>query len=146
MFDCSIWTILRIIYSLIFTIACNYAIKYLKAIKENEKCPLSDNWKTNNGLLTASLLLVIGAVNIFIPVSNFISKLPIIGSSYVLLFVLTLFLVIFVLNRLAINIDEREDSKCSMKAFASFNEFWVNRTFLEDVYITVAIAMIFLYL
>jgi len=105
MFDCSIWTILRVLYSLIFTIACNYTIKYLKTIKENETCPLSDNWKTNNGLLAASLLLVIGAINIFIPVSNFLSKLPIIGSSYVMLFVMILFLLTFALNRLAININ-----------------------------------------
>ena len=146
MFDCSIWTILRVIYSLIFTIACNYTIKYLKTIKENEKCPLSDNWKTNNGLLAASLLLVIGAINIFIPVSNFLSKLPIIGSSYVMLFVMILFLLTFALNRLAINISERDDSKCVMKTFRSFTEFWENRTFLEDVYITIGISMIFLYL
>jgi hypothetical protein len=146
MFDCSIWTILRVIYSLIFTIACNYTIKYFKTIKENEKCPLSDNWKTNNGLLAASLLLVIGAINIFIPVSNFLSKLPIIGSSYVILFVMILFLLIFTLNRLAININERDDIKCEMKTFVSFTEFWVNRTFLEDVYITIGISMIFLYL
>jgi hypothetical protein len=146
MFGCSIWTILRVIYSLIFTIGCNYTIKYLKTIKENEACPLSDNWKTNNGLLAASLLLVIGAINIFIPVSNFLSKLPIIGSSYVMLFVMILFLLTFALNRLAININERDDSKCNMKTFVSFSEFWENRTFLEDVYITVGIAMIFLYL
>ena len=146
MFDCSIWTILRVIYSLIFTIACNYTIKYLKTIKENETCPLSDNWKTNNGLLAASLLLVIGAINIFIPVSNFLSKLPIIGSSYVMLFVMILFLLTFALNRLAINISERDDSKCVMKTFRSFTEFWENRTFLEDVYITIGISMIFLYL
>ena len=146
MFDCSIWTIFRVIYSLVLTIACNYSIKYLKSIKENENCPLSDNWKTNNGLLAASLLLVITAINIFIPVSNFLSKLPIIGSSYVLLFVMILFLLTFSLNRLAININEREDSKCDMKSFKSFTDFWENRTFLEDVYITMAIAMIFLYL
>jgi len=146
MFDCSIWTILRVIYSLILTIAFNYSIKYLKSIKENENCPLSDNWKTNNGLLAASLLLVITAINIFIPVSNFLSKLPIIGSSYVLLFVMILFLLTFSLNRLAININEREDSKCNMKAFNSFTDFWENRTFLEDVYITIGISMIFLYL
>jgi hypothetical protein len=146
MFDCSIWTILRVIFSLILTIAFNYSIKYLKSIKENENCPLSDNWKTNNGLLAASLLLVITAINIFIPVSNFLSKLPIIGSSYVLLFVMIFFLLTFSLNRLAININEREDSKCNMKAFNSFTDFWENRTFLEDVYITIGISMIFLYL
>lgn len=146
MFDCSIWTIFRVIYSLILTVVCNYSIKYLKSIKENENCPLSDNWKTNNGLLAASLLLVITAINIFIPVSNFLSKLPIIGSSYVLLFVMILFLLTFSLNRIAININEREDSKCDMKTFKSFTDFWENRTFLEDVYITMAIAMLFLYL
>jgi len=33
-----------------------------------------------------------------------------------------------------------------MKTFRSFTEFWENRTFLEDVYITIGISMIFLYL
>ena len=142
----SIQTILRFIFSLIFTIGCNYFIKYFKTIKDSEKCLLFDNWKTNNGLLMASLLMVIGTINVFIPISSFISKLPIIGSSYVLLFVLILFSVIFSINRLAININERDDNKCLMKGFESINNFFSNVTFLENVYITIVISIFFLYL
>ena len=129
MFSFSIWSILRIIYSFAFTIGCAYLGNYVRAIEDTE-CSLSKGWRITNGKMLASLLMIIGAVNVFFPASKFLSTLPIIGSSYVLLFVLAVFMELFIINRLAINIVEGEDSKCAIDGYQSITKFWANRFFL----------------
>lgn len=90
--------------------------------------------------------MIIGAINIFIPASKFLSTLPIIGSSYVLLFVLAVFILLFIINRLSINITEREDNSCKLKGYKTLIQFFNNRNILECIYITIIISIIFFYL
>ena len=77
----SIWSILRIIYSIIFTITSIYFTQFINAIAEKKKCPLSEGWRITNGKILSSLLMIVGLVNIFVPASKFLSTLPVIGSS-----------------------------------------------------------------
>lgn len=148
MFSFSFWTILRIIYSLIFTIACGYVSNFIQAIADKKKCPLSEGWRITNGKLISSILMIIGAINIFIPVSKFLSTLPIIGSSYVLLFVLAVFLLLFIINRLSINIADREDNRCKITGYGynTVIDFFNERTIMECIYLTIIISIIFFYL
>jgi hypothetical protein len=144
----TIWTILRIIYSLIFTITSGYISNFLQALENKKKCPLSEGWRINNGKLISSLLMIIGAINVFIPVSKFLSTLPIIGTTYVLLFVLAVFLLLFIINRLSINISERDDNKCKISGYGynTLINFFNERSIMECIYITIIISIIFFYL
>lgn len=146
MFSLTIWSILRVIYSVIFAITCSYISNFIQTIEQKKKCPLSEGWRITNGKLLSSLLMIIAVINIFVPASKFLSTLPIIGSSYVLLFVLAVFLVLFIVNRLSINIMEREDNKCNIKGYDMLIMFFSNRTVLECIYITIALSIIFFYL
>lgn len=146
MFSFSLWTILRILYSLIFTIACAYISNFIKALEEKKKCPLSEGWRVSNSKFLASLLMVIGAVNVFIPASKFLSTLPIIGSSYVLIFVLMLFGLLFMINRISINILERDDSRCNVSGYETLIDTIGNRTLMECIYITIGVSILFFYL
>ena len=76
--------------------------RFLNKLSQNEDCPLADGWRVSNGLMLSVLLSVIGAINIIIPASKFLASLPIIGSGYVLLFFLALFMLIFLLKALYI--------------------------------------------
>jgi hypothetical protein len=145
MFSFSFWSVLRIIYSIIFTIGCAYLGNYIKAIEERE-CSLSTGWRITNGKMLASLLMIIGAVNVFCPASKFLSTLPIIGSSYVLLFVLAVFMVLFIVNRLAVNLDEAEDSKCNLKGYTGLTQFFASKGISECVYYTLGLSVLFFYL
>ena len=145
MFDFSIWSILRIIYSLIFTIGFAYLGNYIKAIEDRE-CSLSKGWRITNGKILSSILMIIGAVNVFCPASKFLSTLPIIGSSYVLLFVLAVFLELFIVNRLAVNLDEGEDSKCTLSGYQGLTNFWTHRSISECIYYTIGLSVVFFYL
>jgi hypothetical protein len=146
MFSFSFWTILRVIYSLLFAISCSYISNFIQTVEAKKKCPLSEGWRITNGKFISSLLMIVGAINVFVPASKFLSTLPIIGSSYVLLFVLMLFLLLFIVNRLCVNIAEREDSKCSIKGYDNLLDFFSNRTVMECIYITVGVSVIFFYL
>ena len=85
-------------------------------------------------------------INIFIPASKFLSTLPIIGSSYVLIFVLALLGELFIVNRLSINIDEDDNKKCKPKGFDMLINYFSSKTFFECVIITVILSILFFYL
>jgi len=142
----SFWSILRVIYSLIFTLICLYFTQFVSAIEEHKKCPLSKGWRITNGKVIGSLLMIVGLVNIFVPASKFFSTLPIIGSSYVLLFVLALFGELFIINRLTINVDESDNSRCNIKGYDLLINFFSDKAFTDCIYYTVFISVIFFYL
>ena len=142
----SFWSILRIIYSLIFTLVCMYFTQFINAIEEKKKCPLSEGWRITNGKIISSLLMLVGLINIFVPASKFLSTLPIIGSSYVLVFVLALFGNLIIINRLSINIAESENSKCNIKGYDMIINFFSEKSFTDCIYFTIIISIIFFYL
>ena len=146
MFNFSIWTILRIIYSLIFAFACSYISNFIQAIEHKKACSLSEGWRITNGLLLSSVLMIIGSINIFFPASKLLASIPIIGSSYVLIFVLSVFMLLFIINRLSINIKEKNNSKCNIKDYDTIVNFFNNRSTLECIYITIIISILFFYL
>ena len=142
----SFWSILRILYSLIFTICCLYFVQFINAVEIKKKCPLSEGWRITNGKMLGSLLMIVGLVNIFIPANKFLSTLPIIGSSYVLLFMLALFGELFIINRLAINIENSDNSKCKIKGYDLLINYFSEKTFAECIYITMIVSILFFYL
>lgn len=142
----TIWTILRVIYSVIFTIVNIYISQFLKAVESKKNCPLSKGWRITNGKILSSLLMLVGLVNIFVPASKFLSTIPIIGSSYILLFVLALFMVLFIVNRLAVNIRDDEYTSCSIKGFDFIINFFEDMTITECIYYTIITTVIFFYL
>ena len=147
----TLWTILRIIFSIIFTLSILYLYGFINDIGNNEECYLSDGWRITNGKLFTTLLVFIGAINIIIPASKFLSGLPIIGSGYVLLFVGILFMTLFIVNRLAINITEDkhyddENNICYNDKYSIIINWFSNRSILECLYLTILLSMIFFYL
>ena len=109
-------------------------------------CPLSEGWRITNGKMIATLLMIVGLVNIFIPASKFLSTLPIIGSSYVLVFILAVFGELFIITRLAFNIEDSDNSNCNLKGYDLLINFFSNKTFIECIYFTLIVSIIFFYL
>ena len=142
----SFFTILRIIYSLVFALMCMYFTQFINAIEKKKKCDLSEGWRIANGKLLGSLLMLVGIVNIFVPANKFLSTLPIIGSSYILLFALALFGELFIINRLSKNIDESDNSKCKLKGFDTLLDFFTSKTIMDCIYFTIIITIVFFYL
>jgi len=142
----SFFTILRIIYSSIFALIAIYFTQFITAIENKKKCSLSEGWRITNGKVLSSLLMIVGIVNIFVPANKFLSTLPIIGSSYILLFSLALFGDLFIIYRLSINIDESNDSRCKIKGYDTIIDFFSSRTMVDCIYYTIIVTIIFFYL
>ena len=139
------WTILRIIFSLIITMCSMYITQYITAIGDR-KCELAKSLYISNGKLLSSLLMVISVVNIFMPVNKFLSNIPIIGSSYVFLFILLLYMLLFILKRIVNNLDEPENKKCNIKDYKSVSKFISDISYVQCIYITIIISVVFFYL
>jgi len=89
--------------------------------------------------------MIISIINIFLPFNKFIASLPIIGSGYVLLFVIMLFMILFLANRLAINILD-ENTECIDSNYEDLIIKLDNLTVMYDIYITIGISILFFYL
>jgi len=139
------WTILRIFFSLVITMCSMYITQYITAIGDR-KCELAKSLYISNGKLLSSLLMFISVVNIFMPVNKFLSTIPIIGSSYVFLFILLLFMLLFILKRIVINLNEPENKKCNDKNYKSLTHFIDDISYVQCCYITIIIAVVFFYL
>jgi len=142
----SIWTILRIIFSIIFTVVHIYFTQFINAIEEKKNCPLSTGWRITNGKLISSLLMIVGLINIFLPASKFLSTIPLIGSSYVLLFVIALFSELFIIYRLADNIGDDENSKCKVKGYDFIINFFSDKDLSHCLFYTIIVSVLFFYL
>jgi len=146
MFD--LFTILRILFSILFTLICLYFIQFITSVGEN-KCPLSKSLYISNGILLTSLLMIIGVINIIMPINKYLSNIPILGSSYILLFILALFATFFILKRIVSNLNEDENKKCrnkTYKTYKSLTQFIDNRSITECIYFTLIISILFFYL
>ncbi len=143
-----LFTILRILFSIIFTLICLYFTQFITFVGDT-KCPLSKSLYISNGTLLSSVLIIIGVINIVMPINKFLANIPILGSSYILLFILALFTTFFILKRIVSNLDEAENKKCktkTTKSYKSLIQFIDNRSITECIYFTFIISILFFYL
>jgi len=138
-------TLLRIIFSLIFGFLFLYITDFITKV-EKSKCPLSNSLYISNGKLLSSLLMLFGFINTCIPVNKIIYNIPVIGSSYVLIFVTILFSILFIMKRIANNINEDENKKCKTKKHKFLIDFINNRTINECFIFTIITSILFFYL
>ena len=142
----SFWTIARIVYSIAFALLHIYISQFVSSIEKRKNCPLKNTWKINNGKLLSSLLIIVAAINVFVPASKFLSTLPVIGSGYVFLFCLVLLVELFIINRIAINMNDDEYKGCRPKGYNMIIDFFGNKTITDCMIYTSVLALIFFYL
>ena len=138
-------TLLRIVFSLSFGFIFLYITQFITKV-EKSKCPLSNSLYISNGKLLSSLLMLFGFINTFIPINKIIYNIPVIGSSYVLIFVSILFGILFIIKQIADNINKDENRKCKKKEYKYLIDFINNRTINECFIFTIITSIVFFYL
>jgi len=138
-------TIARILFSLVFSLTFLYLSQFITEVGK-KKCPLSSSLYISNGKLFGGILIMIGLINIILPINKFIYNIPIIGTSYVFIIMILIFVMFFVLKRIISNLQEDENKKCRTKNYKRLRDFIENRSIGECIYITVAISIVFFYL
>jgi len=138
-------TLLRIVFSLSFGFIFLYITQFITKV-EKSKCPLSNSLYISNGKLLSSLMMLFGFINTFIPINKIIYNIPVIGSSYVLIFVSILFGILFIMKRIANNLNENENKKCKKKEYKYLIDFINNRSINECFIFTIITSIVFFYL
>ena len=138
-------TLLRIVFSLSFGFIFLYVTRFITKV-EKSKCPLSNSLYISNGKLLSSLMMLFGFINTFIPINKIIYNIPVIGSSYVLIFVAILFGILFIIKRIANNLNEDENKKCKKKEYKYLIDFVNNRSINECFIFTIITSIVFFYL
>lgn len=139
-------TILRILFNGAFAYGNLHITNFITHIQNQKDCPCSSGWKISNGKFVSSLLFVVGIVNIFFSANNLFSQIPIIGSSYALIFTLLIFVDLFIVSRLAKNLREKENRECDITGYESLSNFFRRRDTTECIYFSIILAIIFFYL
>ena len=138
-------TLLRIVFSLSFGFIFLYITQFITKV-EKSKCPLSNSLYISNGKLLSSLMMLFGFINTFIPINKIIYNIPVIGSSYVVIFVTILFGILFIIKQIADNINKDENRKCKKKEYKYLIDFINNRTINECFIFTIITSIVFFYL
>lgn len=137
--------IARILFSILFSLTYLYVSQFINEIGK-KKCPLSSSLYISNGKLISGLLIIIGLINIILPINKFIYTIPVIGTSYVFIIMLLILIMFFFMKRIVSNLQEDENKKCRTKNYKILQQFIENRSIPECIYITVAMSIIFFYL
>jgi len=138
-------TIARILFSVVFSLTFLYVSQFITEVGK-KKCPLASSLYISNGKLFGGILIMIGLINIILPINKFIYNIPVIGTSYVFIIMLLIFVMFFVLKRIISNLQEDENKKCRTKNYKQLRDFIENRSIADCIYITVAISIVFFYL
>ena len=136
------FTIIRILFSILFSLTYLYVSQFISEIGK-KKCPLASSLYISNGKLLSSLLMLFGFINAFIPINKIIYNIPVIGSSYVLIFVGVLFGILFIIKRIADNLNEPENKKCKKKEYKFLIDFINNRSINECFLFTIIISIVY---
>ena len=75
-------TIARILFSVVFSLTFLYVSQFITEVGK-KKCPLASSLYISNGKLFGGILIMIGLINIILPINKFIYNIPVIGTSYV---------------------------------------------------------------
>ncbi len=140
---------LRIILNIILAVLLLIANAYINAISQSDPktCPCASGWRITNGKLTSSFLFFISIVNIFMPVNNFISQIPLIGSGGIIIYMLMLSMLVYILNSLSRQLDTPECKSCSnVNGFASFKNILSSQSMTNLILFAIGASIISFYI
>lgn len=102
--------VLLLLFTVIFMLF-NIWVKWVSGeLLTQADCPCSANWQVEQINTIATVGLVVGTVNIFIPITRILYNIPIISTVFTALIVIILLMYVFGLSRVAKNLSE---DKCS---------------------------------
>jgi uncharacterized protein YacL len=88
-------------------IAFNVWVKWVSGeILSQKDCPCAANWQVEQVNTIATVGLVVGAINIFIPITRTLYNIPIISTVFTALIVIILLMYVFGLSRMAKDLGE----------------------------------------
>lgn len=112
-------------------LAFNVWVKWVSGeILSQEDCPCAKNWQVEQVNTIATVGLVIGAINIFVPITRTLYNIPLISTILTALIVIILLMYIFGLSRMAKDLGEDKCRKvCRVPSSVLVQKFATLETF-----------------
>jgi hypothetical protein len=140
---------LRFIVNILLILFCCSLNLYLNDVKKSKNCPLNKDWRLNNGITLLNLLFAITVINLFLPLHNFLYALPLIGSWYIFIFAIWIFIILYIVtyisNQIKENIEDTRYNKCVTPKTKVMYGTFKNNTTITCIMISPIFTMLYFY-
>lgn len=100
---------------------------FLNTLKRQPNCPCGEGWRVENGIIIANLLILVSIANLIISLNKIIYKIPLIGTAYMGLYGLFIFMLLYILSSIS---HELDDGKCKECKIENVNMLY---TYFKDI-------------
>lgn len=109
----------------------NLWVKWVSGeILAQQDCPCAANWQVEQVNTISTVGLVVGVVNIFVPITRTLYNIPIVSTVFTALIVIILLMYVFGLSRVAKNLSEDKCRKtCRVPSSVLVQKFGTMETF-----------------
>lgn len=138
----SILKLTRLGISVSFVLFSLLTNQYLNTIKKLENCPCNKGWKIENGIILSNVFLLINLLNLIIPINKMIYSMPLIGSSYMFIYGIILFVILFIITNVAIELKKEECKDCKIDSIKYMYDLFKDMTIKNCIYATILLVII----
>jgi len=87
---------------------------FLNTLKKQPNCPCGEGWRIENGIIVSNLLILVSAANILISINKLFYKIPLIGTAYMGLYGLCIFMLLYILSSISHELDDGKCKECKI--------------------------------
>lgn len=87
---------------------------FLNKLKDQPNCPCNGGWRIENGVLLANTLLIISILNIPMPFNRVLYTVPLLGTTYMVLFLLLIASLLYILISISNELKEEKCKSCKL--------------------------------
>jgi hypothetical protein len=86
-------------------IVCSLTLSILSTVDKQDSCSCAQSWKSKLLAVFCYMIIIMAAINLFVPLNSLISKIPLIGNLFSLILVIILALQIWLTTSVFSDID-----------------------------------------
>lgn len=105
---------LRVIFYVGFIAANYYIYAMVQNFKAQPNCGCANGWQPENLLLLSQLSMLLGAINLVLPLNRALYKIPLVSNIFSIGLLLVIFVELFTLTRFVRSLKNREDCQAPL--------------------------------
>lgn len=109
---------------------------FLNKLKKLPDCPCNKSWKIFNGIIISNALLLVSMINVIIPFNKAINSIPLIGSIYMLIYALLVYLLLFIIVSISNELKEIKCKSCKLDDIKIIYDYFKDSNYKSCLYAT----------
>lgn len=132
----------RIVLSSLFVGFCLMTNHFFNTIKKINDCPCNKGWKISNGIILTNIFMIVNMFNLILPINKLLYSIPLIGSSYMFLYGLFLFLILYIVMSVVHELKKEECKSCRVDSINTIYNLFKDTTIQHCTYSTILLVII----